>query len=50
MTGCGKSTLINSLVFGTESLEALKIPEVVPINKNGKQATKIINKEVIDLK
>lgn len=37
-TGCGKSTLITSLVFGTDKLEEVKIPEVRKL-ANGREKT-----------
>ena len=37
-TGCGKSTLITSLVFGTDKLEEVKVPEVRRL-PNGKEKT-----------
>ena len=44
-TGTGKTTLLNSLLYGAESLEMIEIKEKVKVKK-GK--TKEVSKKVID--
>ena len=46
-TGCGKTTMIASLIYGPDALEEKKIPKLV-ILRNGKKYTKQI--KVIDYK
>lgn len=46
-TGCGKSTMLNALIWGPESLEAKKVDQTIDL-KNGKQ--KRIQRVVIESK
>lgn len=51
MTGSGKSTMINSLLFGPGALQLEKMSEGIPlIKRNGNMTSKKIKRKVIDLK
>jgi len=51
MTGSGKSTLINSLLFGPDFLQIKQLTEEVNImKKNGQTNIKKIRKKIIDFK
>ena len=49
-TGCGKSTMMTSLMFGTKALEVKNKQSIITVTRNGKTSNKKQNRQIIEQK